>query len=159
MDTDFGVIVIGGALTLLVVGVMIVFARRDTSATSGRSQVAGWGSSIEALPADDAQLPPILTRSYRGGQATATALYAQDAAQLAARGYVPTGQAYIPGQWSGGAFLGALLLILFVGLGILILLYMLVRPPAGTLTVTYQRQQRDPYSAPARQVFPVGPTG
>ncbi len=61
-----------------------------------------------------------------------------DAIQMAADGYFPTSQSWAPGQWSGGAFAVAILLIFFFGLGILILAYMLIVKPDGTLTVTYE---------------------
>lgn len=61
------------------------------------------------------------------------------AAMFAAAGYVPVSQSWAPGSWGCGAFLVALLLA-FVLVGILVFIYMLLVKPAGTLTVTYQRQ-------------------
>lgn len=57
---------------------------------------------------------------------------------MAAAGYVPVNQVWAPGQWSTGAFVIAVLLLFVFGLGILILAYMLIVKPAGTLTVTYE---------------------
>ena len=80
---------------------------------------------------------PILVRSYGGKPEVANALFAAEAAALAEHGYVPISQVYAPGSWGAGAFIIALLLLLFV-VGILVLLYLLMVKPAGTLMVTYQ---------------------
>jgi hypothetical protein len=82
---------------------------------------------------------PILTRTYRGKVEEATAQFQVDAAILAQHGYVPISQIYAPGSWGAGAFIIALILLLFV-VGILVLLYLLMVKPAGSLTVTYQLQ-------------------
>jgi hypothetical protein len=95
---------------------------------------------------------PILSRTYRGNPAEAGALFTADAETLAPFGYVPVSQAYLPGSWGCGAFLLAALLILVVGLGLLVIAYLLIVKPPGTLTVTYQRRAPE---SPARQVFTV----
>ncbi len=84
-----------------------------------------------------AQTAPII-KTYKGSQAVATALFQVDAVKMAARGYFPTGQSWGAGQWGGGAFVVAILLIFLFGLGILILAYLLIVRPPGTLTVTYE---------------------
>ncbi len=66
--------------------------------------------------------------------------------------YWVAAQTWAPGQWSGRAFAIAIIAILLVGLGLLILAYMVIVKPAGTLTVTYQRamaEQRSTISAGA----------
>jgi hypothetical protein len=78
------------------------------------------------------------TRTYRGSLEQATARFNADAVTMAATGYYPTSQVYAPGAWGCGAFLVAFLLILAVGLGLLILAYMVIVKPAGTLVVTYE---------------------
>jgi hypothetical protein len=86
--------------------------------------------------------PPIIVRTYRGNQASATHQYQIDAQQMAAHGYYPTSQSWAEGQWGCGAFLIAILLFLFL-IGILIFIYMILVKPDGTLTVTYsQRPQQ-----------------
>jgi len=91
----------------------------------------------ETLPIARDQWPRILTRTYRGKPEEATRLYNADAAQLAPMGYVPISQQYVPGTWTCGQFLLALVLA-FVLVGILIFIYMLLVKPAGVLTVTYE---------------------
>ncbi len=83
--------------------------------------------------------PATLIRRYKGPtQADALAAFQQDAKELAKQGYAPTTQSWAEGQWGCWAFLAALLLCLLL-VGILILIYMLLKMPAGTLTVTYTR--------------------
>ncbi len=128
----------------------------------GNGGIPGWGGT--GLAGDPAYWPPVLTRTYHGKQAEAASLYAQDSTLLAAHGYAPTQQFYAPGEWGCGAFLLAALAILLFGFGLLILLYLVIVKPAGTLTVTYQRHPgwrpaaaQPGYSSPDRQVFPVQP--
>jgi hypothetical protein len=83
--------------------------------------------------------PATLIRRYKGAkQADAVAAFQLDAKELAKQGYAPTTQSWAEGQWGCWAFLAALLLCLLL-VGILILIYMLLMMPAGTLTVTYTR--------------------
>jgi predicted Zn-ribbon and HTH transcriptional regulator len=56
---------------------------------------------------------------------------------MAAQGYFPTSQSWVPGQWGVGAFIIAFLLC-FILIGILVVIYMLIVKPDGTLTVTYE---------------------
>ena len=80
---------------------------------------------------------PVLVRTYRGGQNDAMALFKADAPKLAAEGYFPMSQIWVPGSYGFGAFLFALLLCLIV-IEILIFVAMLIVKPKGTLTVTYE---------------------
>ena len=85
--------------------------------------------------------PLTFVRTYRGSrQANAIQVFNAEAETFAKEGYTPTAQSWAPGQWSGGDFLGALLLCLLL-VGILIFIYMIIVKPAGTLTVTYARAQ------------------
>ncbi len=79
-------------------------------------------------------------KTYTGSQAEAMTQFQADAINMADASYFPTSQSWAPGQWSGGAFAVAILLIFFFGLGIFILAYMLIVKPDGTLTVTYERR-------------------
>lgn len=79
-----------------------------------------------------------LVRTYRGHQQSeAIASYVKDAETLAQRGYAPAGQSWGDGQWDGGLFLLALVLSLF-GIGLILLAYMAITRPDGTLCVTYR---------------------
>ena len=57
---------------------------------------------------------------------------------MATDGYVPVSHTWAAGEWSTGAFVIAILLIFLFGLRLLILGYLLVVKPPGTLTVTYE---------------------
>lgn len=81
---------------------------------------------------------PIYIRAYPGKLGDATGAFQRDVAQMAQAGYHPVNQMYVPGSWSSGAYLLGLLLILAFGLGILILGYLIIVKPDGTLQVTYE---------------------
>lgn len=90
----------------------------------------------------------VLVRTYRGNQADAAVLFEKDAAKLADRGYFPVSQTYAPGAYGCGAFIiGLLLCLIFIG--ILVLIYMLLVKPPGTLTVTYEYREKAPLKMPA----------
>jgi hypothetical protein len=79
----------------------------------------------------------VVVKTYWGSQAAATAAFQRDAAKMAAEGYFPTSQVWLPGSYGCGAFLVALLLCIIL-IGILVFIYMLVVKPEGRLTVTYE---------------------
>lgn len=87
-----------------------------------------------------------LVRTYRGRPRVAQEIYAKDAQQLARNGWVPVSERYEPGSWGCLAFLVALVLAVVL-IGILILLYLLIVKPEGTLFVTYARQAHQPAAA------------
>jgi hypothetical protein len=119
----------------------------------GAAAVVGWfvldrwgglGSRQPARgePAEDAG--GFVVRTYEAHtQRDAISIYVEDADVLAARGYVPVGQSWGDGQWDGGLFLLALLLSLF-GIGLIVLAYMAIIRPDGTLCVTYERRGPEP---------------
>lgn len=80
-----------------------------------------------------------MVRTYSGvDRADAAARYGSDAPILADDGWVPVTQVWVPGDWSSGQYLLAVLLIPFViGIGLLILFA--VVKPTRTLMVTYHR--------------------
>ena len=81
---------------------------------------------------------PVLVRTYRGdSQADTDATFRVEAEVLGRHGYVPTSQSWSPGQWGCSAFVVAVLLFWLL-IGILILFYLLIVKPEGTLTVTYE---------------------
>jgi len=84
-----------------------------------------------------------IVRVYRGRQqADAVAEFQDDADELSRDGYVPVSQSWAQGQWGPGAFLAGLALILAFGIGLIVLAYLLIVKPAGTLTVSYERRAR-----------------
>lgn len=94
----------------------------------------------------------VVVRRYIGKQEQAFVDFQVDAAQMSRAGWFPTAQQYIPGAWGAGAFVIAVLLFLLV-FGILVLIYLLLVKPAGTLVVTYQ--YRGPVAPVAEVVDPV----
>jgi Uncharacterised protein family UPF0547 len=90
--------------------------------------------------------PQVVIKTYTGSQDWATALYRADSVKMAAQGYFPTSQTWAPGEWGCGAFLLAVLLC-FVVIGIFAFIYMLLVPPAGTLSVTYELEKTCPKCA------------
>ena len=102
-----------------------------------------------------AGFPPTLVCVYTGAQeADALAAFRLESQGLAKHGYHPANQSWAQGQWGPGAWLVALPLCL-VFIGFVLLAYMLIVKPAGTLTVTYTRIEAaaKPTPQPAR----VGP--
>lgn len=83
----------------------------------------------------------VVVRTYRARNgAEASAMLAAEAPIAYGAGYSITAQTWAPGSWGTGAFLIALLAILFFGLGLLILAYLVIVKPDGTLTVTFTRR-------------------
>lgn len=94
--------------------------------------------SVSQGPVEAARWERFVIRTYRGhDQAAAVRAYVTDAANLAARGYEPVGQSWGDGQWDGVLFVIAVVLSLF-GVGLIVLAYMAVMRPDGTLLVTYR---------------------
>jgi hypothetical protein len=82
----------------------------------------------------------VMVRTYAGrNQMDAARLYAEDAPNLAADGWVAVTIVWVADEWSTGAIALAAVLIL-VGIGILILAAMVFIKPMRTLLVTYQRE-------------------
>jgi hypothetical protein len=90
-----------------------------------------------------------IVRTYKGNQNVATLAFQKDAAVLAAQGYRPTTQTWAAGSYGCAMFLGALVLCLVL-IGFIVFIYMLIVPPPGTLTVTYELRQ----NADAEKVCP-----
>jgi hypothetical protein len=84
--------------------------------------------------------PPTSVRVYRGNQEEALYAFQQDAAYMAQFGYYAMNQQYVPGSWGAGAYIVGVLLILLWGIGLLVLGYLIIVKPKGTLTVMYARQ-------------------
>ncbi len=92
-------------------------------------------------PGDPQEWGPFLVRTYQGReQDDVVARYATEAGELAAQGYEPVSQSWGDGQWDLVLFLMALILCLF-GIGLILLAYMAIIRPAGTLLVTYRLVQ------------------
>ena len=94
------------------------------------------GSGIK--PAELADRAPILVKEYKGKQGEATSHFRADSVEMAGKGYFPKWQTWAPGEWPREAYVVAGLLILFLGVGILVLAYLLIVEPDGTFTVTYE---------------------
>jgi hypothetical protein len=84
-----------------------------------------------------ASIYPPITRTYPGNPYEANAVFQQDAATLASQGYFPTSQIYTEGQYGCGAFVVAALLFIVL-IGFLVLIYLLMVKPPGSLLVTYE---------------------
>jgi hypothetical protein len=83
---------------------------------------------------------PVVVRNYRAKNMTeASAMLAAEAQIAYAAHYTITSQAWEPGSWDTRAFVVALLTTLFFGLGLLLLAYLLIVKPDGTLAVTFTR--------------------
>ena len=84
--------------------------------------------------------PPLILKAYEGKQGEATARLQADSIEMAAEGYFPTWQNWAPGERAREAYVVAALLVFLFGIGILILAYLFIVEPDGTLTVAYERQ-------------------
>ncbi len=101
------------------------------------ARAAARGAALRRLGLKD-PLSLTVVREYKGKQQKdANSRFSEEAQQFAALGYSVSSQSWAQGQWGCGAWLVALICVLLVGLGLLILAYMLIVKPAGTLTVTY----------------------
>ena len=94
------------------------------------------GSAVK--PSELADAPSLLVKAYQGKQREATSDFQADSIEMAAKGYFPKWQTWAPGEWPREAYVLAGLLILFFGVGILVLAYLLIVEPDGTFTVTYE---------------------
>ena len=104
-------------------------AERPAAAKGSRMEAAAEGSRI---------YPTSYHQNVQRKPSQATMLFQLDSIEMAAQRYFPTSQSWAPGQWAARAFLIAVLLIFLFGLGLLILGYMLIVKPDGTLTATYR---------------------
>lgn len=121
-----GIVALAAVMGLAVVVIWFVLYRWSGGKGSG-----------EVTPVTE-EWGDFLVRTYRGRQQSeAIASYVKDAELLAQRGYAPVGQSWGDGQWDGGYFLIALILSLF-GIGLILLAYMAIIRPDGTLCITYQ---------------------
>lgn len=123
METALGLVVVLALAALVFFVVLYVWpGLRGTGEEPGEADAMG----------------RFVVRTYRGRQqGDVVATYTADAEALAARGYEPVGQSWGDGQWDGTVFLVALILCLF-GIGLLVLAYMAIIRPNGTLMVTYR---------------------
>src|SRR6516162_3238531 len=79
--------------------------------------------------------PSILVKAYKGKRGEAASQFRADSIEMAAGGYFPKWQSWAPGEWPKKAYVVAGLLMLFFGMGILVLAYLLNVEPDGTFTV------------------------
>lgn len=136
-------VIVGAALVALI----IIWSRHDARKASERREAASLTDQSFARFDPGIQAPdlsPVVTRTYRGTPSEVEVLRSAEADLLAGQGYVQSSQSYLEGKWGFGSYLAALLLC-FVVVGFLILVYMLVMKPPGTLTVTYTRAEAAPH--------------
>lgn len=119
----------------------------------GRRTAARKKARAERVEDDSGVLKPQLVRIYVGNQQEAVEAYQRDAALLGVQGYEATSQSWVPGAYSGGAFLVALLLCLVV-IGLLVFVYMLIVKPPGRLTVSYRLVTAGVAAAPDVKICP-----
>ncbi len=105
------------------------------------------GGSSRHLP------PAIIVKNYNGNLSQATTRFRNDANTMAEKGYYPTTQVWIPGSYSGGDFLAALIFC-FLLIGIIIFIYMLLVTPPGTLSVTYEKRSISPQATNVTKTAP-----
>ncbi len=123
MDVFLGLLAVLAAAAVVFIVVLYVWPGvRDTGPARGSPEE--WG--------------PFVVRTYTGReQQDVVARYVSDAETLATRGYEPVGQSWGDGQWDAALFVLALILSLF-GIGLILLAYMAIIRPSGSLVVTYR---------------------
>lgn len=81
----------------------------------------------------------VVVRTYTGqGPGDAALLYARDAPNMAAEGWVPMSQVWVTGEWPTSLWVLSSVLVL-VGIGIVMLFALALIKPTRTLLVTYGR--------------------
>lgn len=117
---------LAGVLAIAVLAFVVVLYVWPGARTAGQGPV-------EAAPGER-----FILRTYRGHELRdAVGAYVVDAADLEAQGYESVSQTWGDGQWDSVLFVLAVVLSLF-GIGLVVLAYMAVMRPAGTLLVTYR---------------------
>ena len=93
--------------------------------------------------------PTILMMTYKGSAAGALASFQSESREMAEKGYYPISQCWLPGEYSYGLVVVAMLLCL-ISIGFVLVLWMLLAKPRGTLVVNYQLSPDavDPREAP-----------
>jgi len=97
------------------------------------------GPAFVRLPIMAGMADEVMLRSYTGEtQQEAAVLYAEDAPNAAADGWMPISQVWLAGEWPTSYWIIATVLV-FVGIGIVFLFLLAVFKPDRTLLVTYGR--------------------
>lgn len=78
-----------------------------------------------------------VVKYFSGYQLQIAEIFQNDATEMSRQGYKPVSQCWLPGSYDGGLFILALILCV-VGIGVLILIYMLATRPRGILIATYE---------------------
>jgi hypothetical protein len=135
------------SIVVIVLGVIVAYAiAKGFRRGYDEKPAQPWGRGVGPPPGQQGSiirpenLPPVLTRTYRGKPNEVEVLRAADAEALAGRRYFPSTQSYLEGQWGRGAWFGAVILLFVLGLGLPVLLYMVAVKPAGSLIVNYERR-------------------
>lgn len=88
-----------------------------------------------------------VVKYFTGYQLQTAEMFQNDATEMSRQGYKPVSQCWLPGSYDGGLFILALILCI-VGIGVLVLVYMLVTRPRGVLIVSYELRQPASDSVP-----------
>jgi hypothetical protein len=81
--------------------------------------------------------PTIKIATYHGSAVDALASFRAESKEMAEEGYYPISQCWMPGEYSVGFVVVAMLLCL-ITIGFVLVLWMLLVKPRGTLIVSYQ---------------------
>lgn len=84
--------------------------------------------------------PKEVVKKYVGKEINAREEFRRDRVRMQENGYHVISEVYVPGQYSAFTYIVAVLLLL-IFVGILILFYMLIVKPDGTLIVTYEYRE------------------
>jgi hypothetical protein len=141
-------------------GRKLVLRDRQSGAETVLARVVEHGLDEDPDAALAVDRPMSIIRTYQGALESA-AVHASDAdaVRLAAYGYSPRSVSWAPGEWTGGAYIVGLVLLLLallfvlgasqallfgsIGLAFVFFLAMFFSPPEGSLTVLYERGPAD----------------
>lgn len=122
-------------LAVLIVLIVVLFTVLVLRA-GGRSAPRDAG-----LPAELYGEEVILRTYWAQRPADAIRWYQRDLDDLVDHGYLPTGHSWAPGEWTFAPFLVGILLAP-LGIGVVLLIYLAVLRPDGTLTATFVLRDR-----------------
>lgn len=94
-----------------------------------------------------------IVKTYHGREWEAAERFREDAATMAAQGYRPISQNYVPGSYGCMSFILALALC-FILIRVLVFVYMIIVKPAGSLTVIYGKTESLPADSGLTKVCP-----
>lgn len=120
--------------------------------STGLTLIGGVSGQVRMVAADDilevkslgsSPLGDALVRTYRGRTPEQAVLAMQsEVGHLRSAGFEPKEQIWAQGQWGAGMFVLAVVLAVVL-IGLVVLLFLIVVKPEGSLTVTYRRVADD----------------